>query len=87
MLDQHDPGRVSGHVLPSPSARAYLVLNDWEAGVVRYAADPALGEGDACEGRAFVERTYTPERIVEQWTAVLERVLHDPRVRRAEVPA
>jgi hypothetical protein len=45
----------------------YILLDDWPQSLRAYAQDPALRNRHTASGKAYVESTYTPKRVVEQW--------------------
>jgi hypothetical protein len=62
---------------PIPSFEPFrdvMQLGDWPLNLRRYADDPELRERHVADGRRLVEQMYTPERLVGQWSALLEGV-------------
>lgn len=57
----------------------YILLGSWCENLSRYASDRTLRASHAREGRRYVDATYTPERVVAQWSAVFERVVDGRR--------
>jgi len=53
----------------------WVLFEDWEASIGAYRRDPGLGRRHVAEARADILATYTPGRVVAQWSDVLEKVL------------
>jgi hypothetical protein len=53
--------------------RPYVLLNGWDENLSSYADDATRRKRDAVEGGRFVAATFTPTRVVREWTAVFER--------------
>ena len=58
----------------------FVQLGRWPESLERYAAGPALRTAHVREGRRYIAATYTPERVVVQWSALFERVTRRTRV-------
>lgn len=56
----------------------FILLNDWEENLRRYLGDPALRHQHASEGSRYVRSTWTKQRVVSQWSALIERVVDGP---------
>jgi glycosyltransferase involved in cell wall biosynthesis len=52
----------------------FVQLGSWRESLERYASDPALRAAQAEEGRRYVEATYTPERVVAQWSSLFREL-------------
>jgi hypothetical protein len=60
----------------------FILLDEWDASLVRYATDPDLRARHVRAGREYVQATYTPARVVAQWGGFFRRVLnYEPRPR------
>jgi hypothetical protein len=52
----------------------FVQLGHWPESLERYADDAELRATHVREGRRYIASTYTPERVVAQWSALFERV-------------
>jgi hypothetical protein len=67
---------VVGDAVPSYEPyRAACELDNWEAGLRRYLADPEARRRDVEGGRAIVDRAATLEHVAERWHDLLAEVL------------
>jgi len=67
---------VVADTIPSFEAfRPYAVLDNWSSGLRSYRAHAELRARDAAAGREYVERTWTKERAVRQWSDAFTRAL------------
>lgn len=53
----------------------WMLFDDWETHVRAYRDDSALVERHVQGAQTHIRSVYTPERVVEQWSAVLRSVL------------
>lgn len=63
---------------PIPSYQEFaqwLLFEDWAANVWAYQRDPRVARGHVDGARAHIRATYTPGRLVDQWSGVLDAVL------------
>lgn len=61
-----------------PSYREFgdwMRFGDWDDNLEAYIRDPALVRDHVRAAQAYIERTYTPQRVVEQWRRALGGVL------------
>ena len=61
-----------------PSYREFaewIAFDDWTANILRIADDPERARADVDAACAYIRATYTPERLVSQWGAVLRDAL------------
>lgn len=64
------PAAVDG--IPSyVELRSFALFDDWVGGLIEYVRDSARRRRDVRRGRKYLRQTYTPQRVVEQWSAVL----------------
>ena len=52
----------------------FVQLGSWPESLERYATDPQLRAAHVREGRRYIAKTYTPERVVSQWSTLFEHV-------------
>ncbi len=53
----------------------FIRFADWAANIGAYVADPGLAARHVADGQRHIRATYTPERVVAQWTGVLRAAL------------
>jgi hypothetical protein len=53
----------------------FIIMSDWEKGLLGYARDERRRADDARRGKDYVLSTYTKARVVRQWSEVFERAL------------
>ena len=64
---------LRGHAQRSGAAIPYDNFGEFEAAVEMLLADPALADAMGAAGRAYVEREYTWEVVLDRYEALLER--------------
>jgi hypothetical protein len=59
---------------PIPSYEEFgdwVLFEDWGRSITSYAEDPDLARRHVEGARAHIERTYTPQHLVDQWSAAI----------------
>jgi hypothetical protein len=54
---------------------AWVLFDNWEENLLAYARYPGLGQGHVGGAQEYIARTYTPQRVVDQWGRVLSTLL------------
>ena len=66
---------VVADVIPSyEELRPFAWLDDWRRGLHEYVVDIARQRAQVRAGQAFLRAKYTTQRVVKQWTRVLEQL-------------
>jgi hypothetical protein len=66
---------VVADAIPSyEELRPFAWLDDWRVGLHEYVADIPRQRAQVRAGRAFLRAKYTSQRVVKQWTRVLEQL-------------
>ncbi len=66
---------LKGHALRSGAAIPYDDFAEFECGLEMLQADPALADAMGEAGRAYVEREYTWETVLDRYEALLQRTV------------